>query len=98
MCRCFVLDDSFANPNQDISISDITHATGGLVSNGVETTNNMLSVSLENPTAGQAALLETLNLWYIDLKCHDKDESYANYFFPGERLDGLFEISIFRRK
>ncbi|KAJ5540510.1 hypothetical protein N7494_005586 [Penicillium frequentans] len=64
MCRCFVLDDSFASSSQDIDISDITYTSGSLVPIGVEATDHMLSVSLKtHPTAGQEALLKTLGLW-----------------------------------
>lgn len=77
MCRCFVLDDSFASSSQDIDISDITHTSGSLVPIGVETTDHMLSVSSETqPTAGQEALLKTLGLWFVDLKCNHMTENH----------------------
>ncbi|KAJ5792065.1 uncharacterized protein N7503_008043 [Penicillium pulvis] len=63
MCRCFVLDDSFASSSQNIDISDITHTSDSLEPIGDETTDHT-SVSLEtHPTAGQEALLKTLGLW-----------------------------------
>lgn len=71
MCRCFVLDDSFASSSQDIDISDITYTSGSLVPIGVGATDHMLSVSLKTHlTAGQEALLKTLGLWYVDLQCN----------------------------
>ncbi|KAJ5126315.1 hypothetical protein N7448_005619 [Penicillium atrosanguineum] len=64
MCRCFVLDDSFADSNQDFDISDITTTSNSLVPMGVDNTDNLLSISLETqPTPGQEALLKTLGLW-----------------------------------
>ncbi|KAJ5975084.1 hypothetical protein N7481_008791 [Penicillium waksmanii] len=61
ICRCFVLDDSFANSNQDMDISDITQPYNRFITKDVD---NTLSVSLETrPTPGQEALFKALGLW-----------------------------------
>lgn len=61
ICRCFVLDDSFANSNFDMDISDITQPYSNLMTKGVD---NAFPVSLEfRPTPGQEALYKALGLW-----------------------------------
>jgi hypothetical protein len=58
-----VLDDSFANSNQDMDISDITQPYNRFIAKGVD---NTLSVSSETrPTPGQEALFKALGLWYV---------------------------------